>query len=168
MYQVFLGELPLPIAPSKITTKVGNRSQTIELINGDEVNIVKGAALQEITFDMLIPAQDYPFMTMVGSVVGDLLGGLTGAVSTTAVTMYLEKLKNDKEPFVFVCVRLGEGLSVTGVYNTTIKVTLEDYTVLEDANYGRDYMVNVRLKEWKDYSTSTIDKNGNVTKVRPK
>ena len=57
MYQVFLGLMPLPVAPSKITTTVGNRSQTIELIDGAEVNIVKGAKLQEIAFEFLCPSQ---------------------------------------------------------------------------------------------------------------
>lgn len=156
------------MAPSKITTRIGNRSKTIELINGDEINIVKGPALQEIIFDAMIPAQDYPFMTLAGGLVGGVLGKFTGAVSTTAVTMYLEQLKNDKEPFVFLCVRLGEGLNVTGVYNTSLKVTLEDYTIVEDADNGRDYMISIRLKEWKDYSTRTVDANGNVSKVRPK
>lgn len=168
MYQVFLGLMPLPIAPSKLTTTVGNRSQTVELINGDEYNIIKGAKLQEISLDFMIPAQDYPFMSLAGGLVGSVLGGATGAVTSTAMFEYLEKLKADKKPFNFICMRLGEGFSATGIYNTTLKVTLEDYTILEDANNGNDYMVSVKLKEYRAIVEKVYNSNGSVSKERPK
>lgn len=172
MYQVFLGLMPLPIAPSKITTTVGNRSQTLELIDGSEVNIVKGAKLQEISFEFLLPSQNYPFMTLAGSAAGSLLGGLgiMGAVTSTAFLEYLEYLKAQKEPFQFICVRMGEGFSVTGLYNTNIKVVLEDYTVLEDAaSNGMDYLVRVRLKQYQPYTTEVYKSGGSSSqRTRPK
>lgn len=167
MYQVFLDVLPLPVAPSKITTTVGNRSQTVELINGDEVNILKGAKLQEISLEFMVPAQEYPFMTLAGGLVGKVLGGATGALTSSVIFEYLETLKAEKKPFNFICVRLGEGANALGLYNTTIKVTLEDYTILEDANNGNDFMVTALLKEWKPYSTKTYNNNKTVSMERP-
>ena len=174
MYQVFLGLMPLPVAPSKITTTVGNRSQTIELIDGAEVNIVKGAKLQEIAFEFLCPSQNYPFMTFAGSLAGSLLGnlGLMGVVTSTAFIEYLEKLKADKEPFQFICVRMGEGFSVTSLSNTNVKVVLEDYTILEDAAAnGMDFVIRVRLKQYVPYTTTlykSSSSGGGSQRTRPK
>lgn len=168
MYQVFLGVMPLPMAPSKITTHVGNRSQTIELIDGNEATIIKGSRLQEISFEAMIPAQQYPFMTVMGSLAGSVLGSALGAVTSTAIFEYLEKLKNDRETFDFLCVRLTDGkLPIGSLYNTSIKVTLEDYTITEDANNGLDYMVAIRLKEYRPYGTKTYNRDGTVSKERP-
>lgn len=166
MYQVFLGEMPLPIAPSKIETLVGNRSETVELIDGREVNILKGQKLTEISFDFMIPSQNYPFATLAGNLAGNLLGGLMGSVTSTAIIEWLEKLKADKKPFQFICVRLGQGLSLSNVLNTNLTVTLEDYTIIEDASNGQDYMCNVRLKAWEPYSTKTYKSDGTVQKTR--
>ena len=63
MYQVFLGEVPLPIAPSSITTTINNRNETVDLIDGSQINILKKAGLTEISFSFLIPSQNYPFAT---------------------------------------------------------------------------------------------------------
>ena len=53
MYQVFLGTVLLPVAPSKIETIIGSRTVTVELINGQEVSILKSAALTQIQFDFI-------------------------------------------------------------------------------------------------------------------
>lgn len=161
MYQIFLGTMPLPLAPAKIVTTKGDRSTTIELANGDEVNLLKGAKLQEFTFEFMIPAFNYPFLKGgVGGVVGSVLGNSMGSVTGSAILTYLDELKAAKEPFQFICVRLSQSLSVLGSYNTNVKVTLEDYTVTEDATNGFDYMVSVRLKEWKDFGAKTLGKDG--------
>lgn len=170
MYQVFLDVIPLPIAPSKITTIVGNRSNTVELINGDEYNIVKGAKLQEISFEFMVPSQSYPFMgaameALTG--VTDMLGGITGAISSTVIFTQLQVLKESKQPFNFICVRMNQSMMLAGPFNT-LKVTLEDYTILEDANNGSDYIVSVRLKEYKAITEKVYNSNGSVSKERPK
>lgn len=170
MYQVFLDVIPLPIAPSKITTFVGNRSQTVELINGDEYSIVKGAKLQEISFDFMVPSQSYPFMGSAMEAltsVTDKLGGITGAISSMVIFTQLQVLKESKRPFNFICVRMNQGMMLSGPFNT-LKVTLEDYTILEDANNGSDYMVSVRLKEYKAITEQVYNANGSVSKERPK
>lgn len=161
MYQIFLGEMPLPLAPAKLTTTMGNRSTTIEIANGDEINLLKGGKLQEISFDFMIPAFNYPFLKGgVGGLAGSVLGSATGLVTGTAILAYLDNLKAEKKPFQFICVRLSDSLSVIGAHNTNIKVTLEDFTITEDANNGFDYMVSIRLKEWKEFGAKTLGKDG--------
>lgn len=161
MYQIFLGEMPLPLAPARITTTIGNRSETVELINGDEVNLLKGAKLQEFNFEFMVPAKNYPFLKGgVGSIAGGILGSAMGAVASTAILAYLEDKKQSMEPFQFICVRLNDSMQVMGAYDTNIKVTLEDYTITEDADNGGDFMVDIHLKEYKDLSITHYDAQG--------
>lgn len=168
MYQVFLGAMGLPIAPAKIETVINSRNTTIELINGQEVNILKSKGLTQIQFEFMIPSQNYPFMTVAGSAVGNLLGGLTGVGLQTAILEQLENLKESKTPFQFIVARLANGNKVTNAYNTNIKVTLEDYTIVEDANNGTDLMVSVRLLQYVPYSTKVYNEDKTVEKTRSK
>ena len=43
------------------------------------------------------------------------------------------------------------------LFNTNIKVTLEDYKLTEDAGDGFDVTVKVKLKQWRDYGTKTVN-----------
>ena len=205
MYQVFLGYMPLPITPSKIETKINGRNSTIELINGQEVNIIKGQGLIEISFEFMIPHQAYPFASLAGqatNLVGSLMNPTVAAnyygTLSTAMLEYLEYLKtgtcltenifangknlktstkktvekiakkfasgekdNSKtgEPFQFIVARVGEGFSITNAYNTNLKVTLEDYQIIEDASNGLDIMVSVNLKQYVPYYTKVYNSN---------
>ena len=49
-YEVYLGKVLCPIAPSKIQTKIKNQNKTMNLINDGEVSILKAAGLTEISF----------------------------------------------------------------------------------------------------------------------
>lgn len=178
MYQVFLGAMPLPVAPGKIETTIRSRNETVDLVSGEEISILKTQGLQEIRFEFMIPTQDYPFGTMIGNAVGNLLGNYTGLVESFALLKYLEQLKTSKTPFQFIVVRLGMGSSIsnfdlsrliTNVYNVNLKCTLEDYTIIEDADNGNDIMVEVRLRQYRDWSTVRIDPDtGKEQRTRPK
>ncbi len=176
-YQVFLGYLPLPIAPAAIETKYGNRNETIELIDGTEANILKKPGLTEISFEFLIPHTTYPFASLAGQVGGaitDLMGPLSGLATGVATTAFLEELerwKRDKEPFQFICVRMiGEQLSLTNFAsfsNFNEKMVLEDYSVIEDRDqYGFDMCVRIRIKTYNPPRTAEVDKDGKVKEQR--
>ena len=53
-YEIYLGGLRLPIPPSKIQMKVKGQNKTMNLINGEEINILNPAGLTEITLDAQI------------------------------------------------------------------------------------------------------------------
>lgn len=165
MYQVFLDKLLLPVTPSSIETTINGRNSTIELINGQEVNILKSAGLTEISFEFMIPSQKYPFATLTGALFGSL-GSLSSAAIATTILAYLEKKKQDKKPFQFIVARIGNGLTITNAYNTNLKVSLENYKILEDSNNGLDIMVSVQLKQFVPYTTKTYNSDGTVTKTR--
>lgn len=186
MYQVFLGYVPLPIPPSKITTKIGSRNQTIELVDGREINLLKDKGLTEIEFDFMLPHQSYPFTTVMGDLsnaINDFLPlNMGNAGMNTAILYYLEYLKKSKDKFTLVITRMGpnggrsglggvvtSALNTLNLYNSTIDVTLESFSIDEDAEaHGLDFMVSVSLKQYETWETLIVDPDNLTTKrVRP-
>ena len=145
-YIFYLDGILVPITPSSITTKINNKNKVVTLINDGDFNILKEEGLKEFTFDMCLPAYKYPFAR------GVLL----------PINYYLNMLsflKNSKKPFRFIVIR-EEAVGSSG-YNTTILVSLENYEIKEDAGNGRDVVVSVTLKEYKNVN-STLFKYVNI------
>lgn len=138
-YFVFLGYLPLPVAPEKIEYSVPNLNKTINLVDLGEVNISRGGGLKEISFEMLLPSFNYPFANYS-----------FGSLSISQSIGYLEYLKQTGTIANFIVIRGRKGLPS---WWTNIYVTLEDFNVIEDANNGTDVVVSVNLKEYREYST---------------
>ena len=62
-------------------------------------------------------------------------------------------MKQNREKFQFIVTRhLPNGKSL---YGTNMKVSLEDYTIKEDADYGFDTVVSIKLRQYRDYGTKT-------------
>lgn len=153
-YQVYLNKLLLPIAPSKIDTKIKNQNKTITLINEGEVNLLKTAGLTDISFDCLLPNHKYPFAVYNG-----------GFEPAEAYLEELERLKTSKEPFQFIVIR--ELPNGSPLFETNIKVSLEDYKIKEDAKEGFDIVVSISLKQFRDYGTKKLEiKQGSVGKPK--
>lgn len=157
----------LPIAPSKIDWKYPNRNETVELMNDGEINIPKMSGLTEISFEFMIPNKTYPFANNWNP-----LNKLpfVHSITTSSMEMLLHDLKADKKPFLFIVVRLvGTGATdiktIGSLYNTGMKVTLEDYSIMEDAEEGQDLIISITLKEYKEYHTIKYE-NGKFTKQR--
>lgn len=166
MYQVLIGGVPFPMGPSKIVTNTGSRSQTIELINGQEVNLVRGPKLREWTIDVTLPSQNYPYIGLNARALGGMAGNIAGALSTTLILEYLESLKNDKVAFPLIILRLGENFNVTTFDNLCQKVTLEEYSITEDATNGQDMELSLSFKEFIPFSTKVYNSNGTIGKER--
>lgn len=143
MYKVYLNNVMFPIAPSKMTTKIKNKNKTITLINEGEVNTLKTAGLTEISFDLMIPQVQYPF-----AVYQD------GFKSAEYYLTVFDVLKTSKKPFQFICSRVSPSGKL--LFDTNIKVSLEDYKIVEDAKKGLDLTVTVKLKMYREYGTKTI------------
>ena len=119
MYKFFLGGTLFPVTPSKLTIKTKNTNKTVTLINEGDVNILKTPGLKEISFELLLPFQEYDFLA---------------TSSFKKPKRYLNKLnflKINKKPFQFIVKRPGS-------FKTNLKVTLEDLTITEDAKEGLD------------------------------
>ena len=141
-YYFYMDDVLLPVTPGALQLKINNNNKTITLINEGEVNVLKSAGLTDISFDSLLPNFNYPFNNQ----------------DTQAIDIYLEKLeklKTSKKPFIFSVSRVKPNGDY--MYDTSMQVSLEDYTIKEDADkYGFDAMVSVKLKQYKEYKTKTL------------
>ena len=127
-YSVYLDKILCPIAPSKLQLKIKNQNKTLILMNEGEVNILKTAGLTDISFDLLIPNVKYPFAKYD-----------SGFKRAKYFLDKFEKMKTSKKPFQFIMVRqLPNG---KGLFNTNIKVSMEDYQIKEDSKEGFDVTV---------------------------
>lgn len=143
MYKMYLNKMLVPVMPEQIKTKLGNRNKTIDLANYGEVNLLKSPGLTEIEFDLLIPNVKYPF--------GRYKNGFKRAYYYLE---YIERLRVNNKAFSFIVYRnLPNGKNL---YQTAMKVTLEEYTVKESADEGFDVVISMKLKQWKAYGTKTI------------
>lgn len=150
MYKMYLSNVLVPVMPKEIKIKVGNRNKTIDLANEGEVNLLKSPALTEIEFELMLPNVEYPFATY--------RHGFKRAYYYLA---RMERWKANKKKFSFIVYRnLPNGRNL---YQTAMKVTLEEYTIKEKADEGADALVSIKLKQWKSYGTKVakISKNKN-------
>ena len=147
-YTFFIDGVQLPVAPPKIKLKVKNQNKIITLINEGEVNVLKKAGLTDIEFDIRIPQTKYPF-----AVYSD---GFKGADYFLSLFERL-KTQTDKEgkpiPFQLIISRF---LQNKPLFDTNIRVSLEDYQITEDAKEGNDLIVAVNLKQYRDYGTKIL------------
>ncbi|MFN1873692.1 hypothetical protein ACK2FO_20470 [Clostridioides difficile] len=139
-YDFYLDGVQLPIPPPKLEVKVTNKNKTVDLINTGEVNILKKEGLSEISFEAEFTHNKLPFYQGTFKDVQFFLSKL-------------ELLKTDCKPFQFIVSReLGNKV----LFNTNIKVSLEEYVISEDADNGSDTKVAIKLKQYRDYSTKKL------------
>lgn len=143
-YMVFLKYCLLPVTPSKITTKINNANRAITLIDEGQVNLLKKAELTDVEFECMIPQTNYPFALYK-----------SGFLGASFFLAYFERLKTSKKPFQFIVVRMKPNERI--LFSTNLKVTLEDYTIVEDAGQGLDLTVKINLKQWRDYRTKLVN-----------
>lgn len=140
MYYFYLDKILLPVTPSKLTIKIKNQNETLVEINEGEINILKKAGLTEIEFEAMIPNVKYPFAVYK-----------SGFQNAKPFLDAFEKLKTNQQPFQFIISRTypnGKGL-----FNTNIKVALEEYNIKEDKGEGLDVIVSFKLKQYRDFGT---------------
>jgi LysM repeat protein len=139
-----MGKMLCPIAPSKLTIKIGNKNKTMTLINEGEVNILKQAGLTDVNFDLLLPNVKYPFASYK-----------SGFKKAKYFLNEIEKLKISKKPFQFIVTRLLPNGNM--LFDTDMKVSLENYEIKESANEGFDVVVSVKLKQYRTFGTKTCN-----------
>ena len=143
MYSIYLDKILLPIAPSKIKIGFSSQNKTLNLINDGEIHILKDPGLLDIEFDAMLPNTKYPF-----SIYKD------GFESADKFIDKINKLKTDKKPFQFIVTRTRP--DGTPLFNTNIKVSLEEYEINEDAEEGFDVILSIKLKQYKPFGTKKI------------
>ncbi len=134
-YTCYLGKEAMPETPIKLTVKIKNQNKTVILLNEGEINFLREPGLTEIVLPLTFP--------MFG-----------GSRSPDYYLGILEKLKSRKNTTRFILVRTAPNGKM--LYDTNMKVSVEDYEILEDAKTGMDVSVSVNLKQWRDFGTKTV------------
>lgn len=141
---LYLDNVTMPVCPSQLTTRINNRNETIDLVNGNEINVIKKAGLTDVSFSLLIPGVKYPFAYYENE---------TFKTPTYYLSLF-EKLKTDGLPFQFIVTRTRPNGDI--FWDTNLTVTLETYDIDEDAQDGADVVLNVQLKQYRYYGTKKI------------
>ena len=142
-YDFYMDAMLLPVAPSKLSISIDNKNRTLVLINDGEINVLKKAGLTDISFTALLPQTKYPFAVYKN-----------GFKKADVFLDKLEQLKVSQKPFQFIVSRTFPNGKL--MFDTNIKVSLEDYKVVEDVKNGFDVNVEVKLKQYKDYGTKQV------------
>ena len=153
-YSFFLGSLQLPVPPESMEMVINNQNTTINLINDQEVNILRKAGLTEISFDALLPQTKYPFAAYPN-----------GFKSASYFLEEIEKLKTGLKPFQLIVTRATPNGKL--LFDTNIKVSLEDYTIKEEEGHGFDVKVSLSFKQYVEYSTKTVKINIEDNRKKP-
>lgn len=163
MYFFYLDSVLMPITPGKLTMKIKNKNKTIDLVSGSELIIPKSPGLTDISFELLLPADECSFAMYDN-----------GFKSPNYYLEHLENLKKNKRSFAFTVIRsvsaemllkqavnlinlpsavlrdydmnndgvittadarilLRSQSGMTLLNDTNMKCVIEDYTVTEDA-----------------------------------
>lgn len=141
MYGFYFDNVRLPITPQKLTTKIKGSNKTLTLANEGEINFLHSPELTEISFDAVLPT----------------LGQYSFAEPFQSPEYYLgvfEAYMAQRKPFRFIVSRLSPSGKL--LFNTNMKVSLESYTITEDAVKGPDITVALSLKQYIDYATKTV------------
>lgn len=152
-YDVYLKKCLLPVTPKKLQIKINNANKTVTLIDEGQINLLKKAELTDIEFECEIPQVKYPYAVYKS--------GFKGA---KYFLDYFEDLKTKQKPFQFIVSRTLPNGKV--LFSTNIKVSMEDYRLTEEAKNGFDVVVKIKLKQWRDYGTKTV--NVKIAASKPK
>jgi len=144
MYTIYLDGVQLPVTPAALSMSIKNQNKTIQLINDGEVNTLTAAGLTAFKFSMMLPQTQYPF-----AVYPD------GFRRAEYYLEKLEQLKISEKPFQFIVSRVSPAGKL--LFDTNMKVSLEDYSMNEDAKDGLDISVSVNLKQYRDYGTKIVE-----------
>ena len=138
--------LTLPITPSEISIKVGSNNKTVSLISGGDINILKSPSLIEVEFTARFPMRKYPYSRDVSSF-------------QTYFDM-LEEIKEQKESCRFIVARTTPNGKRT--WDTDLLVSIEEFTLNEDAEEGDDVLIDFKLKQYKNYGVKTVSQKKTV------
>ena len=135
-YYFYLGNVLLPIPPSKLELKISNNNKTYDLINYSQINVLKNPGLSSLEFEVVLPNTKYPFAMYKNN--------FQNAKYYLGV---LENLKVNRSAFQFIVVR--KFPNGKDIFNTNIKVALEEYTITDTTEEGFDTKVKIKLKQYK-------------------
>lgn len=134
-YKCYLFGQLMPQTPAKLSVKISGKNSTLTLLNEGEINFLKYPGLTEITLPLVFPM-------------------LTGNKRPDYYLSLLEKAKINRTTTQFIMTRTTPSGQL--LFDTNIRVSVEDYTIEENAGNGLDLSVEVKLKQYRSYSTKIV------------
>lgn len=163
-YYFFLGEDMLPVPPPKMTIKIGSKNKTVSLINEGEINLIKTPGLTEVSFNALLPNQYYPFASYDTSMSSSVFTSLFGTSYSFKKADYFlhafETAKRSSLPLRLIITRMSPRAELLS--DTNLLVTLEDYSISEDAKEGFDVIAALKFKQYRPYATKELEVTKNA------
>ena len=152
-YMVFINDVLLPVTPGKLTIKINGKNKTYTLASGEELNALNPVGLTDYEFDVLLPAHDgYSFAHYVD-----------GFISPAWFLAFFADIMASQKPCTLRIVRtlpinrsLTSNTLINIPYNQSVRVSIENYTIKEDASNGRDITVTIKLRKYVDYGTKIV------------
>ena len=140
-YFFYLDGVLLPITPGELQMKIKGQNATETLMDETEINYLKAPGLTEIEFECRLPQTPYTFINGEALPAADYLA-------------LFESMKTEKRVFQFIVSRMdGQG---NLLFDTNIKAALEEYEITESADEGFDILVNVSLKQYREFGTKLV------------
>lgn len=142
-HDVYVGDILLPVTPAAIETKIQNKNEVVHLLNGEDLNLLNKPGLTEFRLKALLPHEDFPSV------------GVFQPPEVILARLERYKLAEEEEErvFPFLIIRYVPGL--TNSINK--RVTLEEYTITEDTENGRDIVVELFLKQYIPLKTKRVE-----------
>lgn len=134
-YACYLFGERMPQTPAKLSVEISGKNSTLTLLNEGEINFLKYPGLTEITLSLVFPM-------------------LSAGKRPDYYLALLERAKTQKTTTQFIMTRTTPAGQL--LFDTNIKVSVEDYTVEENAANGLDVSVEVKLKQYRDFSTRVV------------
>ena len=154
-YLFLINDVLLPVTPGKLTIKINGKNKTYTLASGEEFNTLNSVGLTDYEFDILLPAHDeYSFARYVD-----------GFLSPAWFLAFFADIAASKKPCTLRIIRtnyIGNSLATSAKqamnlpYNQSARVSIENYTINEDASSGRDITVTIKLKQYIEYGTKLL------------
>jgi hypothetical protein len=142
MYSFYLDGWKFPQTPEKLTVNIKGKNKAVTLVNDGEINVLKTPGLTEISFDATFPMLGpYSFTTKAFKRPDYYLGRL-------------EAMMTRKKASQFIVSRVTPAGKL--LFNTNIKVAVEEYSIIEKATDGLDVTVSIKLKQCPAFSTKTV------------
>lgn len=127
-HEFFIGDVKLPITPTAINVKEKGKNSVVDLLNGNELNVLNKPGLTSYSFEFLLPNED-------GFLVSSFIPPFT-------VYERLKLYMKEREVIPFIIIR-----DTPGLVNSIIKrTTVESLSYDEDSKNGRNLRVKIELK----------------------
>ncbi len=141
MYLFYLGGLLLPVAPEKVVWKTEGQNRQFQLVNMEQCSKINPMQLTKIQFQTVFPGMKTPFYSQDGQMEEPFFLLEQLKVMAEAQKAVLFQVVRDHLPYE------------RSRQVTQLMVTIEQFTVTEEAAHGYDLVVDLMLREYKEAKT---------------